>query len=251
MHDRSKDLNRINPLVKGIVVGMPICGRPVLPQWGLSLACQSYPLGTAVNLRMLEGKKWDAAREQIVEEALERNAAYVWFIDDDVIGPTNGIRELMYAMQNESLADPNVAVVAGVYCTKTDPPEPIIFKEKGKGVHWDWKAGQIFPVWAAGTGYMLIKTEVFRHLSKPWFKVIDNYDRTSGKIEMASDDIYFCRKLAEETNYKIVAHGGVLCIHYDVYTKKTFELPEDSFPLRDMEFIPTDSSEPAKQCVVG
>jgi hypothetical protein len=49
-----------------------------------------------------------------------------------------------------------------------------------------------------------------------------------------TDDIYFCQKV-KAAGFNILAHGGVLCGHYDVKTNKIFTLPEDSYPMKSLK----------------
>ncbi len=83
---------------------------------------------------------------------------------------------------------------------------------------------------------MLIRTEVFRHLEKPYFKTVEEYVEVDGNIgcQKMTDDIYFCQKV-KQAGFKILAHGGVLCGHYDVKKDKIFTMPDDACPVRGLK----------------
>jgi hypothetical protein len=123
---------------------------------------------------------------------------------------------------------------------------PVIYKENGKGAHWNWKVGDVFNVESAGTGCMMIRTEVFKHLEKPYFKTVEEYIEINDQIgcQKITDDIYFCKKV-KAAGFNIIAHGGVLCGHYDVKHDKIFTLPEDSFPFQEAKKDSKESLTPA------
>jgi hypothetical protein len=176
------------------------------------------------------------ARNQIVEWALQHNATYVLFIDDDVILPPFGAQRLGYALDVRSMElypDDKVAVCCGIYMSKEELSTPVIYKENGHGAFWNWKVGEIFEVESAGTGCMLIRTDVFKHLEKPYFKTVEQYIDVNGQLgcQKMTDDIYFCMKV-RAAGFKIIAHGGVLCGHFDVKTNQIFSLSEDSYPVK-------------------
>lgn len=217
----------------GIVVGLPLCGRPTTPLWGVSLATQNYPLNTKVTQVVTMGVEVGEARNQLVKHALDNNATYVWFLDDDVLPPPFACQRLGYNLDKPENKD--VMVCAGIYCSKQDPPTPVVYKKDGNGAFWDWKLNEVFEVESVGTGCMLIKTEVFRHLEPPYFKTVSEYvkDPKTGEVGtvMMTDDIYFCKKV-RAAGFKILAHGGVLCEHYNLTDDKFYKLPEDSYPVQ-------------------
>lgn len=211
-----------------IVVGIPFCGRPVAPEWAMAMATQSYPLATNITYATCKGMEVGAARDYIVETAQQHNAPYIWFVDDDTAPPVGAIRALKYVMEQ----NPHAAIVGGVYCSKTEIPEPVVFRGKGAGSFWHWKIGDVFECDGIGTGCMLIRTEVFSKLEKPWFKTVDVAceDAKTFKIQQ-TDDLYFCDKVIA-AGHKILAHGGVLCVHWDAQTGKPYMLPQDSYPVK-------------------
>jgi len=66
-----------------------------------------------------------------------------WFlsIEDDNIPPLD-----MLVKMNQYMIRGDVPVVSGIYFTKSDPPEPIIYRGMGQGHYADWKLGE--KVWA-------------------------------------------------------------------------------------------------------
>jgi len=213
----------------GVVVGLP-CSRNVMPEWAVALASQNWPTNTNVCYVPVRSTPEqpipiDAAREYIAEGALKLGAPYIWFLDDDVEVPYMACRQLMATLKQ---AADDVMIVGGIYPARQYPTEPIVYRGTGAGPFWRWKKNTIFECDLIGTGCMLIKTEVFKHLEKPWFKTIDT---DNAKI---TDDAWFCDKVREK-GFKILADAHVICKHWDNQAQKAFELPKDSYPFQDVD----------------
>ena len=144
------------------------------------------------------------------------------FVDDDVELPFATFRQLLATIKQ---ADEKVMVVGGIYPARSFPPDPILHQVNGHGAFWKWKRNTIFEVTGTiGTGCMMIKTEVFDHISEPWFKTVDEDDC------QITDDAYFCDKV-RDAGYKILADAHVICAHWDNATQTRFEIPDDSYPM--------------------
>jgi len=197
----------------------------------------SWPANVSVMQSVVADSPVDKARELICEQALIVGAPYVWFVDDDTVPPTAALRMLLHALEQH----PEAGAIGGIYCIKEEPTYPLVFNEFGNGPFWDWRAGEVFPIWAVGTGCMLIRTEALKNLPKPWFKFIDmasNEGVFSEGLKVnniyVGEDVYFCDKL-KQAGYKVLAHGGVLCDHWDMQTGKCYSLPKDSRPYKDSD----------------
>jgi hypothetical protein len=229
-------INRI-PKNLAVAVGVASSGRYIPLEWGLALYQLAVPPGTNTVLLPVKGVKRDVAREGIAEKAIEIGARNVLFIDDDNPPPADTVYKLLSAMEN---ADDDVAVVAGIYCTKTSPPTPLVWLHEGEGCFWRWKQGDIFECGVIATGCMMIRTSALARLKKPWFKDVVSAaqgmelgmpDALPGDVHYElTDDVFFCRRV-REAGMKILAHGGVLPGHWDEHGNVYF-LPEDSFPMR-------------------
>lgn len=214
----------------GLAIGLPFCGRPVAPEWALSFAGQNYPLNIRRFMSALKGEEIGAARNQMAAQALEKRAKYIWFLDDDVAPPFHAIRQLIITLENS-----DAMVAAGIYCAKTIPTEPVVYRGNGQGAFWHWKVGDIFEVTGVGTGCMVIKTELFNHLPQPWFKTVDLPGTPEIPVVQETDDMYFCDKVID-AGYKILADTNVQCVHWgwDVEKRdfRAYLLPDDSYPMR-------------------
>jgi hypothetical protein len=218
----------------GILVGIASSGRPVNLQWAMSLTCLGNPVGMSIAWGVKVGLDRAKNREEIVDMALKLGAPYIFFLDDDTVCPNFTLRHLHYQLEQ----NPEAMVCGGIYCTKEDVPSPLVFMEYGGGPFYCWKVNDVFECKGLGTGCMLIKTEIFKMLPKPWFfeKNIDHVDKVVkiGELdvplmrELGTDDLYFCQKVTE-AGFKIIAHGGVLPVHMDE-NGKMYTLPLESYP---------------------
>ncbi len=216
----------------GILIGIPTLGRPVHLDWALAFKAMSPPINYNTNFAIVRDQEIGLARTAIAKQAIEQDAKYLFFLGDDVIVPPHGIRQLIYRMEQ----NPTIGVAGGVYCTKCDPSFPLVFKEYGKGSYWDWKIGEFFEVVGLGMDATLIRVETLKKLSDPFFKTVDQDQYLNGvnSAEQWTEDLYFCRKVLEETDYKIYCEGSVCCKHVDIYANRAYELPADSLPMRQL-----------------
>lgn len=244
------------------VIAYPFGGRPVPCDWHLAVRSMNIP----TNCRLVEifrraydkpdgTRVWplEDSQTSMVEEALGMNADYILFIEDDTIPPPHTIMELGRVLEN---SDDSVMACGGVYTTRCYPPEPLVFIEAGKGAHWDWRLGDIFPVLWTGMGCMMIKMKIFKEMEKPWFKECKSWDEVRKYIPAEwsnvlgigkdipfpehqartglSTDFFFFSKL-KNMGYKVLAHGGVLPVHWDTKLNTGFWLPKDTIPTRNIE----------------
>lgn len=240
----------------GLLIGHTFCGRPVSPEFTMAMEClmMNMPQGLRVETAKVADQPIDVARNMLASYALERNLRWLFMPDDDTIPPPHTLRQLFYVMRQNTPPLGKCMVVGGIYVTKTDPPEPIVWTEPGEGAHWNWKVGDVFPCVGLGTGCMLINTDIFRQLDPPWFKTYDGpatVDEATGIPILGAkktDDIYFIDRV-REAGYEIWAHGGVIPYHaaptilpdgsggYRV-DWKYYTLPLDSYPMRDRVLRP-------------
>ncbi len=217
----------------------PFSGRFTPPEWALGLSALQFPTGTSRVYLHAKRVKRDAARCLLVERALEMDAKYILFLDDDTHPPPDAVHKLFMALET---ADKDVVACGGVYTSKSIPSEPLIYKDdEDSGPFWKWKAGDVFEVGGIATGCLMIRASVFKELPKPWFRDIDDVsqigDDPAVQLETQvgfftmTDDLYWCRKV-RQAGFRILAHGGVLCVHWD-QQGNPFTLPRDSYPMKD------------------
>ncbi len=211
---------------KGLAVAI-ISGRGQCPvEMVTSFAMQSWPTNTNLTFGNIYGMQTDEGRNQAVREARAKKQKYIWFIDDDTVPPPDAGRNLIYLLEQNGPPHGKVMVAAGIYTTRSSPAEPLVYLSQGSGSHWNWKVGETFKCWGIGTGCMMIDLEIFDHLPEPWFKT------TMEAEYRESDDLYFCQLVAD-AGFEVMAHGGVLCHHYDFERGAVYMLPRNSWPFEN------------------
>jgi hypothetical protein len=233
-----KNRNRIGP---GLFFCIPTLGRPVSLDWALALKALNPPINFNTVFQILLNHEVSEARNIMAKEAIKQGAEYLFFLGDDVIVPAHTLRQLIFRMEQ----DPSIGVVGGVYCAKCDPPFPLVFCENGKGAYWDWKVGEFFEVSGLGMDCTLIRTGVFKDITEPWFKTVDDDKFLDGinNAEQWTEDLYFFNKL-NETDWMTYCDATVICDHQDIYSGRKYTIPAGSLPLRQ-KITSTD-----KKCLV-
>lgn len=216
----------------GLVVGIPTLGRPVPLDWAMAFKSMNPPINYNSTIHLVKGKPVDEARQEIAENALKVGAKYLFFVGDDVVCPGHTLRQLIYRLEN----NPSIGCVGGVYCAKCDPSFPLVFRGNGRGAYWDWKIGEFFEVSGLGLDCNLIRVEMLEGMTRPWFKTIDGDQFLDGinSCESWTEDLYFYKKMADETKYKLYCDGTVICEHWDIYNERVYTLPMDSLPRRQL-----------------
>lgn len=125
-------------------------------------------------------------RNMIIEAALENNCSHVLFMDDDMACKSDALMKLL---------ENDYDIVSGLYLSRAYPHTPLLFDvadESGACLPlYLTDDTRIKPVVAAGFGFLLIKTEVFRKMKKPWVRL--------GELnaEEWCDDIGFFKRARE------------------------------------------------------
>ena len=147
------------------------------------------------------------ARNLLVEKSMGVGD-YIMFFDDDVLPPMNAITKLISHDKD---------IITGLYFAKQQPHFPQIFtKNKEVTERYDsvenYAKDSLIEIDACGAGCLLIKTEVFKKLKKPYFQYIPKGENNPRKGE----DFYFCEK-AKEAGYKIWCDTSIQCKHIGNY----------------------------------
>ncbi len=218
----------------GLVIGVPVLRRPVTLEWAMAWKQLAPPINYNTNFHIVQGKPIAEARNEMVEFALSVGAKYLFFLSDDVEVPPHTLRQLIFRLEN----NPDIGVVGGVYCSKTDPPAPLVFRGNGQGTYWDWKVGEFFEVTGLGMDCNLIRMDLFKDMEKPYFKTVDTDQFLDGvnNAEMWTEDLYFLNNLSK-TKWKIFCDASVICRHWDVGNDKAYTLPEMSLPTRRIGIV--------------
>ncbi len=139
----------------------------------------------------VHGQSPAKSRNIIIEKAIEHKCTHILFVDDDMIIPPDTLTKLL---------SHNKDIVTGLYLLRTFPHYPALFDEaysngKCKYTFLNNQEAKLVPAINCGLGCVLIKTDVFKFLEKPWVRL--------GELEQDEwcDDIGFfnrCRKAGFE-----------------------------------------------------
>ena len=125
-------------------------------------------------------------RERLATLAIELGAEYVLWLDSDIVFPaTTAVRLLAH----------NEDFVAANYIRRQLPAKGVAYETIG-----DWENpldfavyDDLVPVEGVGMGCMLMKTEIFEKLPKPWFE----FGWSPESNDFLGEDMIMCQKVAE------------------------------------------------------
>lgn len=123
----------------------------------------------------------DYNRNQLVDVALQNGSSHLMFIDSDISFPPDGVARLLAHDKD---------IVGGYYNTRRGN-NPIRVKGPEGLIAPDPMPTSMFQCIVLPTGFMLIKLECLKRLSRPYFAVITHEKGTIG------EDVFFCRQAAE------------------------------------------------------
>uniref|UniRef100_A0A6H1ZPM8 Putative methionine biosynthesis protein n=1 Tax=viral metagenome TaxID=1070528 RepID=A0A6H1ZPM8_9ZZZZ len=188
------------------------------------------------------------ARNEMTFDAIRMGCKYIFYWDDDTLIPPKAI----YDIHNMMERTPDAGVITGVYTTREECPEPLVYKGHGLGAYWDFsmKPGVLEEVWAAGAGCMMARVEalvdVQRVLGGPWWsdehEIPEDGEITGNRI-VWGHDIRFCKRMWDTNQtfgkpggssnaWKVYLAGWIHCAHFDIARQQIFQLPADSPPMR-------------------
>ena len=219
------------------MVGIPTVGEHSF-LFSQCMAGMVMPTNFSMHSRYVPFMEVGRARNLLIHEAKMIGAKYLLFLDEDVIFPANLAPKLLFHLANH----PDWTFVAGVYATKSIPPEPMIYKEWGQGVHWGWKSGELIQVLFTGMGCSLIRMSDLElleaeeyHDKDPWRSadvVVKEYFKTqqvTSNVEKTgwTEDAFFFKKL-QDAGLKAYVDTGLECDHFDKLSNTFYKIPLDS-----------------------
>lgn len=150
------------------------------------------------------------AENLIAKTVVEGNFEWLLSIEEDNILPPDA-----YLRLNEYIKKGDIPIVSGLYFTKANPSEPVMYRGRGNGPFEDFKMGD--KVWVDGIpfGFTLIHGSIIRALwenaeeymvgGQLTRRVFDAPSRTFGDAESGAmagmtgtSDLEFCTKIINE-----------------------------------------------------
>jgi len=144
--------------------------------------------------------------KKVVEEGYE----WVIYIEHDNVVP-----EDLFVRFGQYMNDGKIPVVSGLYFTKADPPEPILYRGRGNSYYGDWKLGDkvwvdgipfgcrlehaslIKEAWKTSPEYMVGNTltrRVFEQPNRIWY----DPERGGFAAKTGTTDLAWCSRLMDE-----------------------------------------------------
>lgn len=247
VHKPGRPRFKLEPNAPRLMLGLPVRKTSPVEFW-VSMLQMLPPL----NVRMsycyqkgadAKGGKLPAeARNAILETALRDGIEYVLFLDDDVLFPEMAIQRLWVNMAKH----PEAACITGVYVSKSDPAEPLLYANEMDGAYWDWALGDLLPIHSAGAGIQIVRMETVAKIAPPWFNdvIVETNASTDGYLQRNTwgHDRYFHIRLREEGGGVVYVDTGILCAHWDTEIQKNYIMPPDApcfqRPMAGEAFVP-------------
>lgn len=192
----------------GVLIAVPTHTSKVRMEWAINFRGLVPPVNCSQVLQVIPGRSVEEARNVAAQKAVELNAKYLFFLDDDVLCPNHTLRRFIQHMEE----NPEWDAISAIVPTKTREAEPCIFRNGHPGPYLAWEFNTVFPVDTCGMACCLIRTEALSKMERPWFDWVRGTDGLDHYEE--GEDLYFCRKL-KEAGGTIMADGAVLCGHMD------------------------------------
>lgn len=101
-------------------------------------------------------------RNIIVEQALINNCTHVFFLDDDVLCKPDTLYRLLAHGKN---------IISALQLKRNYPHQPIAFDLENEPLILNPNVGGVIQVASTGLGACLIHTNVFKGMTKPWFRL--------------------------------------------------------------------------------
>lgn len=221
-----------------ILIGTPMTGL-VRSEWVTARYGQTIP----TNWSHIESWQWMSsmipleyqvpdAENLIAKVCVENKFEWLLFIEHDNILPPGTFVKI-----NHYMIKGDVPIVGGLYFTKSDPPEPMIYREFGKGFYADWKLGD--KVWCKGLpfGCTLIHGSIIKALwaEAPEYEVQGVKTRRVFKtpqelVEVGNGRDYFIGSATSDLNFcnEIIQNNIFEKAGWPEYQKKEFPFLVDT-----------------------
>lgn len=205
-----------------VMIGIP-CMDSVKTRTMMSLFSASAVLKLPAKLHLQMNCYVHDAREKIAQEAIRTGMSHVMFIDQDMEFPPESI---------DKLIEQDKDIIGGLYYRRQAPHLPTINDlVDGKiVVPRKFPLDKTFKMWSVATGFMLVKTEVFKKIEPPWFS-FGTY-----KGQKMGEDVYFCWK-ANKKGFEVwcdptikLGHVGEYSFGYEDYKAYDDVRPKEDTP---------------------
>lgn len=243
-----------NGLIKKLLVGTPTLGS-IRMEWASARYGQIIPSNWS-KVDMIQymssyiPMRYQVADAQnlIVQETLNKGYEWLLLLEDDTIPPPDAFLRF-----TEYMREDEYPVVSGLYFTRSEPAEPMVYRGRGNSYYKNWKLGD--KIWVDGvpTGMLLINAKLLRDMyndSEEYMagsikvrKVFETpqmtwFNQETGAQEMlvGTSDLDWCKRVIEggylkkhwpklaKKRYPFLIDSNIACMHIDRLTGEQFPL---------------------------
>jgi hypothetical protein len=149
------------------------------------------------------------AYNELIERAMsDYSPMFILTLEDDNIVPNNAHLKLLEVI-------PGYMAVSGLYHVKNDEHIPLVFDAGFRVKDIAGMTGLVEST-AVPMGCTLWRTDLFRHMPKPWFRTIQN------ETETMTHDLDFCRRAKQDRGARFAVHLDVKVGHIDIRSGKVY-----------------------------
>lgn len=164
--------------------------------------------GNELSFEFVKGYDCARARNEIVRLALEGSFDYIFMVDADMYVPKDALQKML---------EYPTEICLGLCPRKNTKNHETCIYKIGQINYQDAYTYRDLPkqdrvmVHGGGLACALIKTDIFKNLTYPWFRYVTYQDGSE-----LSEDLYFCSQ-AKANGYKIYVDTRVRCGHATRY----------------------------------
>lgn len=166
------------------------------------------------------GESVDVARNYLIEQVLNSDAKYLFFIGEDTVIPWDGFTKL------HEVAEKNPdSMIVGVYYIKLSIPM-IMIRTDNHITPADVAPGQVYETWQTGLDAALIPVKLLRELYEtdpeiPFCVIANNIE----DVPFVGEDNFFAYRW-RKMGFKTLCNTDVQCLHMDLASGKYTAYPK-------------------------
>ena len=229
-----------------LLVGIPMTGL-LRSEWVIARYGQTLPANWSHHEAVMWLDQYSPlrfsvadARNLTVGQAVTGGFEWLLFIDHDTILPPGALLRL-----NEYMLAGEPPIVGGLYFTKAEVSEPLVYRGRGNSYYKDWKMGDKIWVDGLGMGCTLIHTSILKVMWEesetyicrgiPTKKVFEtprgqdfNKEVNGWEMNTGTEDLFFLDRVIKENvlekagwpkyakkKYPFLVDTGIFCTHID------------------------------------
>lgn len=143
-------------------------GQIIPPNWSMVQMIQA--MNGFIDMRY----QTHDAQNLIAKEAITKGFEWLLLVEDDTCLPPDA-----FVRFNEHIRAATYPVVSGLYYTKSEPSEPLIYRGRGNSFYENWKMGDQVMVDGVPTGCLLIRVKL---LEAMWNEAAEYRTPVGGQI---------------------------------------------------------------------